>query len=922
MQQQTPTLSQLRPPAPPQSYLQPTHAYPQLQQNVASSHGSQNPAGRPLISNLGGQSQQYLQHAGAVQPRPTYPGATQPSANQNNVLRNNQGPVSTEQHLRATSRPTMPLRQGDHVFEKSVSGQGPRPSAENAAQKVSNDLDAASGLGSDSVELKTVKSETDTMAKDAGDSEPGSHAVENGELVKRMVKEEGVERGPELLNIGKSGELVAEVKKDVSNASPRHLDNVATEDRENEGDPMLKNLPFHETAHADKLSGKTQKDGSEIRQPSTGADESTKTLSMTSAPDSHGPAQNVVLKGTISQGPVVDEHRSFPPASQVQSGAFTQSSHSGPIADQGQHFEPSTLRQRPGAPLLQAPPPLLPHHTHVAGHPSSQLRPNGHGHVPEHFQAAVLKQSQGIELLPGGMSGPGSTTSFGRGPGYYGFPRQNFELQPIALQGPRSQGHALPIPAAASRMSQGESIGGAFGTLPPGAIDSHGGMMARPPPLGPEGLMGQRHPTNPMEAESLINHRPSYIDGRRSDLHLPGPFGPGAVGPTSSVMRSNVPPSLESSSALGLRDDRFKPFPDERSNSFVGRHGKDRGEFEDDLNQFPRPSRLDGEPVPKFGSYSRPHEIGPYGLNNDTGLKLDPRTGSAHSRFLPPYDGRERPVGLPDSAHNHPDFLGPATGYARRHMDGLNPRSPVREYPGISSRGFGGLPGHSGLDDFDGREPRRFGDPLGNSFHESRFPPFPNHLQRGEFEGPSKLRMGEHLRSGDMIGLDGHLRRGEHLGPHNLPNHMWLGEPIGFGDYPGHARMGELAGLGNFEPFGAGNRQGHPRFGEPGFRSRYSLQVFPSDGGINTGEADSFGNPRKRKMASTGWCRICKVDCETVGGLELHSQTREHQKVAMDMVRSIKQNAKKQKLSTSDHSALEDASKSKNTSSESHGNKL
>lgn len=46
-----------------------------------------------------------------------------------------------------------------------------------------------------------------------------------------------------------------------------------------------------------------------------------------------------------------------------------------------------------------------------------------------------------------------------------------------------------------------------------------------------------------------------------------------------------------------------------------------------------------------------------------------------------------------------------------------------------------------------------------------------------------------------------------------------------------------------------------------------------------------------------GWCRICKVDCETVEGLDVHSQTMEHQKVAMDIVRSIKQqNAKKQKL--------------------------
>ena len=57
-----------------------------------------------------------------------------------------------------------------------------------------------------------------------------------------------------------------------------------------------------------------------------------------------------------------------------------------------------------------------------------------------------------------------------------------------------------------------------------------------------------------------------------------------------------------------------------------------------------------------------------------------------------------------------------------------------------------------------------------------------------------------------------------------------------------------------------------------------------------------FDNSRKRKAASMGWCRICKVDCETVEGLDLHSQTREHQQMAMDMVLTIKQqNAKKQK---------------------------
>ncbi|KAL0294907.1 UNVERIFIED_CONTAM: hypothetical protein Scaly_2540200 [Sesamum calycinum] len=62
------------------------------------------------------------------------------------------------------------------------------------------------------------------------------------------------------------------------------------------------------------------------------------------------------------------------------------------------------------------------------------------------------------------------------------------------------------------------------------------------------------------------------------------------------------------------------------------------------------------------------------------------------------------------------------------------------------------------------------------------------------------------------------------------------------------------------------------------------------------GGMDSFNQSRKRKPVSTGWCRICEVDCETVEGLDMHSQTREHQKMAMDMVKTIKlQNNKKQR---------------------------
>lgn len=56
---------------------------------------------------------------------------------------------------------------------------------------------------------------------------------------------------------------------------------------------------------------------------------------------------------------------------------------------------------------------------------------------------------------------------------------------------------------------------------------------------------------------------------------------------------------------------------------------------------------------------------------------------------------------------------------------------------------------------------------------------------------------------------------------------------------------------------------------------------------------DPFEHSRKRKSSSMGWCRICRVDWETVEGLDLHSQTREHQKMSMDMVLTIKQQNKK-----------------------------
>ncbi|KAJ6385079.1 hypothetical protein OIU77_028306 [Salix suchowensis] len=457
------------------------------------------------------------------------------------------------------------------------------------------------------------------------------------------------------------------------------------------------------------------------------------------------------------------------------------------------------------------------------------------------------------------------------------------------------------------------------GRLGPGHVPSHYGPPQGAYPHAPTPQsQGERTPAHVHEATMFANQRPKYPDGR--------------PGTNSNVVGMN--------GAQGPNSDRFRSFPDEHLNRFPHgptHHNVHQGEFEEDLKHFPRPSHLDTEPVPKSSSHfpsSRPLDRGrhgfgmdgalkplvkgSHGFNYDSGLNMEPLGGSAPPRFFPPYhhdktlhpSDAEGSLGFHDSlagrsdfGRTRPGFLGPPIpGYDHHHLDNFAPRSPVRDYPGMPVRRFGPPPG---LDEIDGRDPYRFGDTASSSLHDSRFPVFPSHLRRGELEGPGNLHMGEHL-SGDLMGHDGrpgHLRRGEHLGPRNLPSHLWLGEPGNFGAFPGNARMGELPGPGNFY---------HHRVGEPGFRSSF--------GGNYAGDLQFFDNSRKRKP-SMGWCRICKVDCETVEGLDLHSQTREHQNMALDMVVTIKQNAKKHKSTPSDHSSLEDKSKSRNASFDGRGNK-
>lgn len=553
-------------------------------------------------------------------------------------------------------------------------------------------------------------------------------------------------------------------------------------------------------------------------------------------------------------------------------------SHQLPLGTQGT----SSHQQRLAAPAMLPPGPatgaaptaLLP------GQNPAQLRPQGPGHYPPPresiYPSEQYQQSGSSHDIPFG--GP----PFGWGNGQSGNTHGNYEHPPGAQRGQLYQNNPPYSQAAFPRTSDAEPLGGA-----------------------PHGHDGSQRP---IEAAMFQNQRLHHIEGRYPDPHVSGPFERGQHGqPTadeSNVPRMNRPPGFDAAPGMHVKN-----VSDHRNPFSVGPGGHlDQGEYEEAPKQLPKPLHMGVEPSSKFGngfSSSRAGDYPPREFNYDN-----------PSRFLPPYhrsapflpnDAGERPptgfhddhTGRGDASRTQSDFFGSGPGFG---MDRFPPRSPGREYHGVPSRGFGGpsgeLHGQSGHDDSHVRDTR--------TFHEGSRP----------FDissNPAGKPFGEHFRNGDMVGQDfmpNQLRRGELFGPRNVQSQMRLGD--GFGTFP-DPRMGELAGPGSFPPsesFG-GNKSNNPRLGEPGFRSSYSLHGFPTDGGFYAGNLE-FDRFRTRMPTSMGWCRICKVDCDTVEGLELHSQTREHQRMTMDMVISIKQqNAKRQKTSK-DHPIAEEGSRSRN----------
>ncbi|GAB2286277.1 hypothetical protein Dimus_020694 [Dionaea muscipula] len=586
----------------------------------------------------------------------------------------------------------------------------------------------------------------------------------------------------------------------------------------------------------------------------------------------------------------------------------------------------------------------------LLGNPPAQLRSQGPGQVmpsrqpfvgPDGAQPTFLKQPPGAVHLDGsvGTLGSGTASSVPRGPANMGPPPYN--------QGALYQ-------AGQPKNPMGDPFGGpSFPAQPLGSLDSHGGIMGRGPAMQvPRGGFSQQRP-NITDFEMFPVPRPHFFNRRQPNLDL---GQPSAMLPNGTKFSSG--PGNDSLSVFGMQDERFKPlpggnlrpFPPETAHNPVS--SRDMGE---DLKKFPRPSKSDaglssefGSHFPSmgddpqaclaFGSDRIPHPFEKMPYDHDSG---------GVSRFLPPPHlgssshhtdaaaGHPRAPGFrdvnvlrPDFNHSHPNFPEQLPGFSGQYMDHLS-RSPGRDYA-VPPHGLGGFRGG----DLEGNEQRSFGKPLHVTsdplVNENKYPLPPTNLWRGELDGGRYMRMKDHHghplsypRPGDLFGqemMHSHLRIGERFGPRN----SHLGEGTGFGGFTNHGRPGKSPFAGKYPPhlpFGeslGADRSGHPLLGDPGFRSSFSMR-HTHDGGFLRGEMDPFDNPKKRKSRSV-MCRICKVDCQNVEGLDVHSQSREHQEKAIAMVLSIKQqNSKKQKTSNS-NSLHEEGGKPRDAGFEGRGN--
>lgn len=424
-------------------------------------------------------------------------------------------------------------------------------------------------------------------------------------------------------------------------------------------------------------------------------------------------------------------------------------------------------------------------------------------------------------------------------------------------------------------------------TIPPKNIEEINPFPLRGQSYGPPSIpVGQQSGhIDPLTRPFMSG--PGYYDGRQFDSHrsLPGehiPFGQ-QTDMQSNMMKINGlsgkgPVAVVHDSPFS--DDRFRPAPGERFRPLPeegfraqqreqfgpmmesGRHMANHREFNEGLKLFPRPAHMDGDGAQNFNAYgpsSRSLDRGSDGSSRPFDRAsvgsfphhpLSGRVPSSDTSEFVPLDISDRQRGPPlhedlGGKHDaHPEHIRPFPEHGRSHFDSL---------PHIRSPGIPDVSGNFRT------EPAHFRKEI-DAFDISR----------------NRLRASDHFGHG----LTSNIRASEQFDSHNLPSHPRFNDPASHGQVRGG------------EPFGFGAYDRIP-IGDSGFFSSYPLH-----GSVSLhGDVDSFEHLRKRKNVSCGWCRLCKIDCESVEGLEVHSQTKDHQNMAMEIVLGIKkENAKKQKL--------------------------
>lgn len=471
-----------------------------------------------------------------------------------------------------------------------------------------------------------------------------------------------------------------------------------------------------------------------------------------------------------------------------------------------------------------------------------------------------------------------------------GLSSRNFGNETILVSS--AEGHALPLRSHGSQQERSQQVPGNLGG-PSKSLESQSslqgpalttladarGAVGKPPSLPFENQYGSQHVVRPGEV-TMSSDQMLGSGGWRP------PTKPHADEPKLLKMNGVAAPDP---SMFGARDESSKPLSKEHFNPFAR------------------------DPTCTF-------DQGP------------------HSRFLPHH---------PSTGHGRGDMFGPGPEYGHHHIKPFPYHSPGSDFHGSPTRRFGGPssfhPGTSAFEDINSRDTLRFGegsrsfncssDSARNPFRDGRFPPLPGQLRRSDIDDPGNLRFGEHRVPGllhnqggdDVFTPDGpgHLMKGKFSGPGYMSAHFNMGETVGPGALPGHGRAGE--GTGNFPrpPISESVRGDIPSFlhlGEPPMRNNYPYHGMPNAAHFSGG-MDSFDQSRKRKPISNGWCRICEFDCETVEGLEMHSQTREHQNMAMDMVKRIKLQNKKKQRAGGGHMVHEGGSRTRKVGTGGHGNK-